>query len=152
MERRISIRDGTNALKAGVSEGLAEHVVHRDFETRSRAILKVVGAHRYAADPGTEVICAAFALDQGPVQLWLPGDPVPPEFVEAARNPSWIVAAHNDAFETAIERYILAPRFGWPIARAARLHSGHGAGGRIAGAARQGRGCAGAHQSERCNR
>jgi hypothetical protein len=33
-----------------------------------------------------------FCLDDGPIQLWVPGDPVPPEFVEAARNPDWIIA------------------------------------------------------------
>ena len=49
------------------------------------------------------------------MQLWLPGDPVPPEFIEAARNPSWVLAAHNDHFETAIEQHVLAPRYGWPL-------------------------------------
>jgi DNA polymerase len=48
------------------------------------------------------------------VQLWIPGNPVPPEFIEAAADPSSIVCAHNDAFETAIEHQIMAPRFGWP--------------------------------------
>jgi DNA polymerase bacteriophage-type len=90
-------------------------VLHRDIETRSRGILRKVGAHRYAADPSTEVLCVAYAVDDGPVQLWIPGDPVPPEFIEAARNPSWIVAAHNDAFESAIEQHVLHPRYDWPI-------------------------------------
>jgi DNA polymerase bacteriophage-type len=40
----------------------AQHVLHRDYETRSRAILKNVGTHRYAADPSTEILCVAFAL------------------------------------------------------------------------------------------
>ena len=91
------------------------HFLHRDFETRSRAILKKVGTYRYAADPSTEVLCAAYAVDHDPVQLWIAGDPVPPEFFQAAIDPSWIVAAHNDAFETAIERHVLAPQFGWPL-------------------------------------
>ena len=76
----------------------AQHVLHRDYETRSRAILKKVGTYRYAADPSTEVLCAAYAVDHDPVQLWIPGDPVPLEFLRAALDPSWIVAAHNDAF------------------------------------------------------
>jgi DNA polymerase bacteriophage-type len=94
--------------------GLQCHVLHRDYETRSRAILNRVGPHRYAADPGTEILCCAFAVDDGPVQLWIPGDPVPPEFVTAAQVPGWVLAAHGDHFETAIEHHILAPRFGWP--------------------------------------
>jgi len=89
-------------------------VLHRDYETRGQLLLRHVGTHRYAADRGTEVSCCAFAVDGEPVQLWIPGDPVPPEFIEAAADPSWIVCAHNDAFEAAIEHHIMVPRHGWP--------------------------------------
>ena len=75
------------------------HVLHRDYETRSRAILRKVGANRYANDPSTEILCAAYAVDDDPVQLWVPGNPVPLEFIEAARNPRWVLAAHGDHFE-----------------------------------------------------
>jgi DNA polymerase bacteriophage-type len=91
------------------------HVLHRDYETRSQCGLKSAGAYRYAADPRTTVLCAAYTVDDDPVQLWTPGDPVPPEFIEAARNPTWTVVAHNDQFEAAIEQFLLAPRFGWPL-------------------------------------
>jgi DNA polymerase len=101
-------------VDAVLQDGTA-HVMHRDYETRSRAVLKTVGAHRYAADPSTEIFCAAYAADDGPVQLWRPGDPVPTEFIEAARNPAWTVVAHNDQFETAIEHLVLEPRFSWPL-------------------------------------
>ncbi len=95
--------------------GTTAHVLHRDYETRSQCVLKATGAHRYAADPSTTVLCAAYAIDDDPVQLWTPGDPIPSAFIEAARNPAWIVVAHNDQFETAIEQLLLAPRFGWPL-------------------------------------
>ena len=78
-------------------------------------MLGKVGAHRYARDPRTEILCVAFAVDNEPVKLWLPGDAVPPEFIEAANNPNWIVVAHNAAFEREIEQHILGPRFGWPL-------------------------------------
>jgi DNA polymerase len=90
------------------------HVLHRDLETRSQAILKTVGALRYAADPSTEVLCCAYAVDDGPVKLWRPGDPIPTEFVIAAQNQNWVVAAHNDAFEAAVEKLILSPQYKWP--------------------------------------
>ena len=90
------------------------HVLHQDFETRSRVNLRKVGAHRYASDPNTEVLCCAYAVDDGPVQLWVRGDPQPAEFIEAARNPNWVVVAHNDQFEAAIEQHIMVPRYGWP--------------------------------------
>jgi DNA polymerase len=88
--------------------------LYRDYETRSTAVLKHVGAHKYAADPTTDVLCCAFVVDDEQVQLWVPGDPVPPEFVEAATNANWIVVAHADHFESAIERHIMGLRFGWP--------------------------------------
>ena len=88
-----------------------QHVLHRDYETRSQAILKVVGASRYSLDPSTEVLCACYAVDDGPVKLWRPGDPVP----LAAQNRNWIVTAFNDTFEAAIEKDILAPRYSWPV-------------------------------------
>jgi DNA polymerase len=93
----------------------APHVLFRDIETRSACDLKACGAHRYAADPSTEVMCVAYAVDNEPIQLWVPGDPIPSEFIETATNPTWTVVAHNDAFESAIEEHILAPRFGWPL-------------------------------------
>jgi DNA polymerase bacteriophage-type len=91
------------------------HTLHRDGETWSQDDLKKVGAHSYAADPSTEVLCMGYAVNHDPVQLWLPANPVPPEFLEAAFNPSWVVCAHNDAFETAIERHVLHPRYNWPL-------------------------------------
>src|SRR5262249_47092738 len=89
--------------------------VFRDYETRSQTILKTVGAQRYAADPTTEVLCCCYAVDNDPVQIWRPGDPIPSEFVVAAQNPNWIVAAFNDTFETAIEKSIMSVRYGWPV-------------------------------------
>ena len=73
------------------------HVLYRDYETRSLAILKKVGTYKYAVDSSTTVLCCAFAVDDEPVQLWTPGDPVPAEFIEAATNPSWIVCAQAAA-------------------------------------------------------
>ena len=85
------------------------------IETRSTAVLKTVGSYRYATDSTTEILCVAYAVDDDPVQLWIPGNPVPPEFTEAAHNPRWVLAAHGDHFETAIEQHVLAPRYGWPL-------------------------------------
>jgi hypothetical protein len=90
-------------------------VLFRDFESRSALNLKVVGAWKYSTDPSTDVWCCAFVVDDGPIQLWTPGDPIPAEFIEAAHNPDWVVAAFNDAFERLIERHILAPRYGFPL-------------------------------------
>src|SRR6516162_8564995 len=109
MLNRLSEADVDAVLREG-----SAHVLHREYETRSTCGLKSAGTYRYAADPRAEVLCCAYAVDDGPVQLWTPGDPVPPEFIEAAASPNWIVAAHGDHFESAIEHHIIAPRFDWP--------------------------------------
>jgi DNA polymerase len=86
-----------------------------DTETRSAADLKVIGAHRYAADPTTEVLCVGFAADDGPVEIWTPGQPIPEPVTEAARDSSWQAIAHNASFDRQIMERILHPRFGWPL-------------------------------------
>jgi DNA polymerase len=104
-------------VSAAAPTGSADrvHVLHRDYETRSCTVLRIAGTFKYATDPTTEVLCCAYAVDDEPVQLWTPGDPVPAEFVEAANNPNWIVCAHGAHFEDAIERLVLHPRFNWPV-------------------------------------
>lgn len=85
----------------------------RDYETRSIVDLQKAGAYRYMAHPTTSVWCVSFAIDEQPVGLWVPGQPVPPEFSEAAADgaEAW---AWNCAFERTVERYIMAPRHGFP--------------------------------------
>lgn len=89
-------------------------ILHLDFETRSVAPLDKCGIHVYAAHPTTDTWCAAFALDDGPIESWLPGEPTPPEIVEQVRSGGefW---AHNAAFERLIWQHILRPRYGWPL-------------------------------------
>ena len=89
--------------------------LHHDIELRSRINLKKSGLHVYAADPSTEVICLSFAINDGPVQRWFPGDPIPPVWFEAANDPNWTAFAHNAQFEIRIGELILHPRFGFPI-------------------------------------
>ena len=104
--------------------------------------------------PRSGIYCVAYAVDDGPVQLWAPPDPVPPEWFEAANNTDWRVAAHNDPYESAVERDILHPRYGFPLIPLERhicTHDG-GAGTRLAGEAWPARGCARARQPERCRR
>jgi len=67
------------------------HKQHRDFETYSAVDLPSAGAWRYAADSTTGVYCVAYAVDDGSVNIWLPGQPIPPEFLVAAEcSPKWL--------------------------------------------------------------
>src|SRR5262249_39710226 len=90
-------------------------VLFHDFETRSTLDLTEVGAWKYAGDASTDVCCCAYAVDDGPIQLWVPGNPVPPELIEAANNPEWITSAFGDHFERLITQHIMMPRYGWPL-------------------------------------
>ena len=86
----------------------------RDYETRSTLNIAGVGAWKYASHSTTDVWCCAYAVDDDPIKLWVPGESIPPEFKEAAQNPDWLVSAFNDQFERLIEQHIMAQRYGWP--------------------------------------
>jgi DNA polymerase len=88
-------------------------VLHIDCETRSTVELKKTGAYVYAAHPDTDVWCVAYAFDDGPVHTWFRGGPTPERIAEhvIAGLPLY---AHNAAFERAIWKHILRPRYDWP--------------------------------------
>lgn len=91
-------------------------VIHIDFETRSNVDLKKTGVHVYAADESTDVWCMAYAIDDGPVELWTPDDLFLP-FPESLLNPESLdvqIYAHNAAFELAIWNGCMTRRYGWP--------------------------------------
>jgi DNA polymerase len=71
-----------------------------DFETRSTCDLKSRGVYNYAQDLTTEVLCMSYAVDDGEVVTWLPGQPLP-DFTGHR------IMAHNAAFERLILWYVL---------------------------------------------
>lgn len=101
-------------------------VASLDLETRSACSLKACGASKYAQDPTTEVLCACFRLPwwpEGQTGLWHPAMPTL-GLVERRDDLAdffmWVVQgglveSHNSAFESALWRYVLTPRHGWPV-------------------------------------
>lgn len=93
-------------------------LVTHDFETKSYADLKKVGAWAYSEDPTTEVICLCYAIDDGEIQEWWPGknptDDMPAD-LSAARVSGFEFEAHNVAFEISIWFNIMAKRYGWKL-------------------------------------
>lgn len=91
-----------------------------DFETRSAVDLRKAGSQRYAADPTTDIICMAFALDAGNVSLWRRGDPFP---VELRRHlaAGGHLRAWNAPFEMA-HWPIMVRKYGAPELTADRWH------------------------------
>ena len=95
-----------------------------DLETRSAVNLRDCGAHVYAIDPTTQILCLVFAVDDGEPQLWLPGDVLrgentpnspPAIFSTIANDPdNWEVGAHQYDFERDIYAAILIPHYGFP--------------------------------------
>lgn len=89
-------------------------VLHLDFETRSTADLKKVGAYAYSEDPNTDVWCLAYAFDEEPIHIWQPGMYVPDD-VDAHIEQGGMCVAHNAAFERAIFANIMQPRYDFPV-------------------------------------
>jgi len=79
-----------------------------DIETRSARDLKKTGAWRYSCDASTDVWCVAYAIDDNPVELWVPSEPTPEAIATAD-----VIVAHNAGFERAIFAHVLS-RYGWP--------------------------------------
>jgi DNA polymerase len=71
--------------------------LHADAETFSELDLTAVGAYRYAEHESTELLCLGYGWEHGPIELWLPGMPVPEAFYEADEICAW-----NAQFEYAV--------------------------------------------------
>ncbi len=83
--------------------------VHLDFETRSQANLTDVGAYRYSEDYTTEILCASYCVDDGPI-ITLEGDYSPLNFLAGCGA---VFVAHNAQFEMSIWNNILVKRRGF---------------------------------------
>jgi DNA polymerase len=86
-----------------------------DFETRSRADLKKVGAWEYARHESTRVLCVGYRFGTraelakpGRAKVWsaFKGEPVPMELLDCLREKSVKLVAHNAFFEQVITRFV----------------------------------------------
>lgn len=76
--------------------------------------LSVVGAAVYATHPSTEVLCAAYDLQDGRgPQLWTPGMPPPLPLIQHVQA-GGLLEAWNSGFEHWIWNHVCVPRYGWP--------------------------------------
>jgi DNA polymerase len=90
--------------------------LHIDYESRSAVDLIEAGLHAYARDKTTRVLMAAWAIDDEPVELWLPhvSPKAPPRLRDAMRDPSVEKWAWNANFERAITEHTLGLKVdGW---------------------------------------
>ena len=82
-----------------------------DFETRATVDLRETGVYPYAAHPDTDIWCMAWAFDDEPVQLWVPGQGLPPAIQDHILRGGEL-RAWNAQFERIIWREIMVPRYG----------------------------------------
>lgn len=91
-------------------------ILYLDFETRSTIDLKARGADVYSRDPSTDILCMAWAVNDGPVEIW-----IPPRITAALEEVLFMirdgvtVVAHNAHFELAIWNHVaIKKQAGWP--------------------------------------
>lgn len=105
-------------------------IITFDFETKSYADLKKVGAWCYAEHPTTEIICACYGIGGAPVQSWWPGKELTgvqawnagetsfyqnfPRDLCHALSSGMPIEAWNVGFEKAIWYNIAVVDFDWP--------------------------------------
>lgn len=84
-----------------------------DYETRSEADLKKIGAVSYAQHPSTEIICVGYKIDNDETRIWIPGkEKIPRNLVRAFNyDQPRSILAHNALFEQVISEYILRRKY-----------------------------------------
>lgn len=87
-----------------------------DFETRSEADLRDMGAWKYSEHPSTRILCMSYKIAEGPTKIWraFHGDPFPQDFIDAIEA-GGVFEAHGAGFERAIWTSILEPQFLVPM-------------------------------------
>ena len=96
-----------------------------DFETRSRANLKKIGAHEYSMDSSTIATCMGFKIVGNPKISLLDFYTMQKPWAKLSDNfrfnwtlwcqdPDFIFSAHNAFFEQSIYKNVLVNRLRWP--------------------------------------
>ena len=82
-------------------------MLYLDLETRSQCDLGFHGLRRYAEDPSTEVMCMAYAVDDGDIKLWWADEPWPQNVTDYFKSNGKIMA-HNASFEQHLFDFVIA--------------------------------------------
>jgi hypothetical protein len=87
-----------------------------DIESRATVELRKHGIYVYAAHPQTDIWCVCYAIDDGPVQTWVPGQRKPWVLCEHIENGGNMLS-HNTQFERLMWQHKLGPKYGWSVPR-----------------------------------
>lgn len=85
--------------------------LHLDYETFSTVDLTKTGAYRYGEDESTGIWCAAYSVDEGPVNIWNPD--LDAADLKHAIEHAETVTAHNAQFERIITGTVARRRHGF---------------------------------------
>lgn len=88
--------------------------VYIDIETFSEVDLKKEGMHRYAQDPSTMILCIAWGMRGGEVEIWSEEDPAPTALIDLINDHSKVFAAHNAQFELTMINGLPGQKLGLP--------------------------------------
>lgn len=81
---------------------------HIDYETASEKNLSEVGLDRYATDPSTRILLAAYAFGDSEIRQWEPHKrQIPNDLLDALTDPSILKASWHAQFERVITRWVL---------------------------------------------
>lgn len=88
-------------------------ILHLDWESYSDLDLTKVGLHTYSKGRNTDLWMGAYAFDDGPANLWLPGQDCPIKIYDhiEAGGEVW---AHSAEFEMEMCNNIATRKHGWP--------------------------------------
>lgn len=101
------------ALKRTLDRACAGRQIVIDIELFSPVEIEDTSTSVYASHPETKVLCVGYAVDDGPVKVWWPGQPIPSEIFECVADTTCKWAAFPASFERAIWREKLIA-LGWP--------------------------------------
>lgn len=82
-----------------------------DFETASTADLKKCGVYVYADHPDTRILCLAYAIEDGPVRAWIPGDSPPRDLLNHISSGGLVSGWNTGGFERVIWHTFIAPHW-----------------------------------------
>lgn len=89
------------------------NILYYDCETHSKVNLTSCGVYNYHSDSTTFNTMVQWAINDAPVQIWMPGDEIPQDIIEHINSRGYTVA-HNAAFDRLHWQYVLTPEYGWP--------------------------------------
>ncbi len=89
-----------------IVNGTYKSVLFIDFESRSKADLKSVGAHKYCLDKSTEILLTAYAVNEGGMIHVSEFDSFPDEVIKLLQNPDVLKVAHNAEFDMSLLKYV----------------------------------------------